>query len=151
MTNAKCSKQKRKPDRMIFPGKNQQCYRPLSHFFLEQSQMEDPDLDLLSWAGCVLYNFQVLVFMGPHRPVWVQRCGEHDGFDKKAKHTLGFKFDLLGNPACIVCRCKQGKPSFYIWLRQKNITNRLFITLQRVYPFTKLNLAQMRAGEDASR
>lgn len=54
-----------------------------------------------------------------HGPVGVRRCGEHDGFDKKAKHTPSLEFYLQGNPGRVIWRCKQ---SFYIWLRQGNIT-----------------------------
>lgn len=82
-----------------------------------------------------------------HSPVWVQRCEEDDGFDKKAKHTPSLEFYLQGNPGCIIRECKQ---SFYIWLRHETIRTKLFITLKQpftiVYPFTKSNLAWVQAG-----
>lgn len=88
--------------------------------------------------------------MGPayswaHSTVWVQWCGEHDGFEKKAKHTPILEFYLRGNPGRIIKGCKQGKQSFHIWLRQRNITTKLFITLKHVYPFNKSNLAWVQA------
>lgn len=52
--------------------------------------------------------------------VLVQRCEEHDGFDKKVKYTPILEFYLQGNPGRIIRECKQG---FYVWVRDEYITS----------------------------
>lgn len=41
----------------------------------------------------------VTAYSQAHSLVWVQRCEEHDGFDRRAKHTAVSEFYLRCNPA----------------------------------------------------